>query len=226
MISTIDIFKNPKYVDENSPVDTEGLQPYGYNRYQLEKWVRDHYSEALIIRLPSLFGKGIKKNFIYDYINVIPFMLNENKYKDLQLSDCSLADYYENQNNGFYKIKQLSALQKENLKNKFRTIGFSALNFTDSRSHYQFYDLAQLWKDIQNALEVSLRLWHPATEPVTAGEVYKYLTGKDFVNELPCVPVDYDYRTVYASVFGGTGGYIKSKEEVLKQIKDFVENVL
>ena len=43
LISTIDVFKVPKDVDENSAIDTENLHPYGYNRYQLELWVRENY---------------------------------------------------------------------------------------------------------------------------------------------------------------------------------------
>ena len=37
LISTIDIFKNPRNVDETSDVQTEGLHAYGANRYQLEQ---------------------------------------------------------------------------------------------------------------------------------------------------------------------------------------------
>ena len=85
LISTIDVFKNPKNVDERSKIETEGLHAYGYNRYQLELWVREKYPDALIIRLPGLFGKNIKKNFIYDYINVIPFMLKEEKMEELMM---------------------------------------------------------------------------------------------------------------------------------------------
>ena len=75
LISTIDVFKTPFNVDENSAIDIDNLHAYGYNRYQLELWVKEKYRDALIIRLPGLFGKNIKKNFIYDYIHVIPFML-------------------------------------------------------------------------------------------------------------------------------------------------------
>ena len=108
------------------------------------------------------------------------------------------------------------------LKNKFRELGFSALNFTDSRSVYQFYNLARLWKDIQIALNNNIKLWHPATEPVSAAEVYEYLTGNSFVNELGGTPADYDYKTVHDAEFGGSNGYICKKEEVLNDIKEFV----
>ena len=106
---------------------------------------------------------------------------------------------------------------------KFRALGFSALNFTDSRSIYQFYNLGRLWADIQTALDKGIKLWHPATEPVSAGEVYKYLTGNEFVNELGGILADYDYRTIHDDKFGGNNGYICGKEQVLREIKEFVE---
>ncbi len=223
LISTIDVFKNPKGVDENTAIDTDNLHAYGYNRYQLELWVREKYPDALIIRLPGLFGKNIKKNFIYDYINLIPFMLKEEKIRELAEKDPELKDYYNLQDNGFYKVN-VSDDDREVLKDKFRTLGFSALNFTDSRSVYQFYNLGRLWDDIQIALHNGIKLWHPATEPVSAGEVYKYLSGKEFKNELGGVPADYDYRTIYSDVFGGKNGYILDKEQVLNEIKEFVES--
>lgn len=223
LISTIDVFKNPKGVDENTAIDTDNLHAYGYNRYQLELWVREKYPDALIIRLPGLFGKNIKKNFIYDYINLIPFMLKEEKFRELTEKDPELKDYYNLQDNGFYKVN-VSDDDREVLKDKFRTLGFSALNFTDSRSVYQFYNLGRLWDDIQIALHNGIKLWHPATEPVSAGDVYKYLSGKEFKNELGGVPADYDYRTIYSDVFAGKNGYILDKEQVLNEIKEFVES--
>ena len=221
LISTVDVLKNPVDVDEMASIETEGLQAYGYNRYQLELWVRDHYKDALIIRLPGLFGKNIKKNFIYDYINVIPFMLKEEKYLELVNKENELEKYYHKQDNGFYKV-DVKEEDKEYLKNIFRKVGFSALNFTDSRSRFQLYNLSRLWDDINTALDNNLTMWHPATEPVTAGEIYKYLTGEEFVNELNGLPANYDYKTAYAEVFGGTNGYICDKEIVLKEIRKFV----
>jgi hypothetical protein len=212
-------------VDENSVIDTENLHPYGYNRYQLEIWVRENYPDSLIIRLPGLFGQNIKKNFIYDYINVIPFMLKEEKFRELAGKDSEIAEYYELQENGFYRVN-VPENKKEELKAKFKVLGFSALNFTDSRSVYQFYNLGRLWSDIQIALNKGIKLWHPATEPVSAGEVFKYLTGTDFVNELKGIPANYDYRTIYAKEFGGTDKYICDKKQVLDEIKGFIQNAV
>lgn len=225
LISTIDVFMVPRDVNENSEINPENLQAYGYNRYLFEAWVRKNYPDALIIRLPGLFGKNIKKNFIYDYINVIPFMLKEEIFRKLVAKDPELRKYYVLLSSGFYKVN-VSDEEKEDLKNRFRNLSFSALNFTDSRSVYQFYNLERLWRDIQTALKEGITLWHPAAEPVSVKELYQYLTGREFINELDGIPADYDYKTIHDSVFGGSNGYICSKEDVLRDIKKFTESMI
>ncbi len=222
LISTIDVFKTPSGVDETSKIDDSGLSAYGYHRYLLECRVREKFPDALIIRLPGLFGKNIKKNFIYDFINVVPFMLNEKKFLELSEKQPDLLKYYDKQANGFYKVN-VSGQEKEKLKDMFRSLGFSALNFTDSRSRFQFYNLGNMWADMNTALDAGLTLWHPATEPVSAGELYTYLTGEQFENILDAIPSDYDYRTIYDTLFGGKNGYICDKTAVLCEIREFVE---
>lgn len=222
LISTIDVFKSPINVNENTMIDTKNLHPYGYNRYLLENWVRENYKDALIVRLPALFGKNIKKNFIYDLINIIPTMLKEDKFKELLILDKEIEKYYKIQDNGFYKVKNLNKIEKEILKEKFKNLNFTALNFTDSRSQYQFYPLDRLWKDINICLKNDIRLWHPATEPITSKEIYEYVVGQEFSNKLESVPIFYDYKTLFYKVFSGENGYILNKNQVLKKIKEFV----
>lgn len=83
LISTIDVFHNPNGKDEDAPVTTEGLHAYGLNRYRLEQWVRERHPDALIVRLPALYGLHMKKNFIYDFLHVIPSMLKGDTFEEL-----------------------------------------------------------------------------------------------------------------------------------------------
>lgn len=69
LISTIDVFPNPCEVDESSPIDAGKLEPYGSHRYYLERSVEMMFPQVTSVRLPGLFGTGLKKNFIYDLMN-------------------------------------------------------------------------------------------------------------------------------------------------------------
>lgn len=69
LISTVDVFKSPIDVDENTRVDTDDLHAYGLNRYRLEEFVKNNFDNHLIVRLPGLVGPGLKKNIIFDLLN-------------------------------------------------------------------------------------------------------------------------------------------------------------
>ena len=224
LISTIDIFKNPVEVDEDSLIDIENLQAYGKNRRLLEIWVRENFPDALIVRLPGLFGKNIKKNFIYDFIKKIPFRLTEKLFSKFSASEPNLKNFYTLLDNGFYQCKNLSGDEEKILREIFDRLNFSALNFTDSRNIYQFYPLAGLWSDIDIALKNNLRLLHLATAPVRTDELYNFLTGKNFVNEISETPANYNFKTKFANLFGGENNYLLDKNSVLQAISDFVKS--
>ena len=165
LISTVDVYGQVNGVDEAWP--PTGATPYGRHRLELERFVRESF-HALIVRLPALFGPGLKKNAIYDLMN----------------------------NNQIEKI--------------------------DSRAVFQFYNLRRLWRDIRIAAGARLPLVHLATEPVSMTEVARCVFGMEWVNHLPGNPPNYDLRTRYADLFGGSGDYICHKMRVLAELADFV----
>jgi hypothetical protein len=67
LISTVDVFLDPVGPDEDTPVVTDGLHPYGKHRFELERYLADRY-QTLVARLPGLYGSGIKKNIIHDFL--------------------------------------------------------------------------------------------------------------------------------------------------------------
>jgi hypothetical protein len=69
LISTVDVFHSPVGVYEDSPTNTADLQPYGRHRLMLEEFVRRRFPNSSVMRLPGLFGFGLKKNIIYDLMN-------------------------------------------------------------------------------------------------------------------------------------------------------------
>jgi hypothetical protein len=222
LISTIDVYPTPFNVDENSSIDSTNAHPYGVHRWQLEQWVQENVARYCIIRLPALFGKNIKKNFIYDLLYGIPFMLNEEKWSKFSAQEASIAALYTKQENGFYQCMADTDEKKEELKAAFSHIGFSALQFTDSRAIFQFYNLIHLWDHIEISLKNGLGVVNLATEPLTAAEVYAFVRGKDFVNKLSAPIPNYNFRTIHAGLFGGKDGYIYDKKTVLKEIKAFI----
>lgn len=68
LISTIDVYKQCRSVDEDTVIARDDLQPYGLHRRLFEEFAVKKFS-TLIIRLPGLFGDGLKKNIIYDFLN-------------------------------------------------------------------------------------------------------------------------------------------------------------
>lgn len=220
LISTIDVYKEPQEVYEDSEIMDDN-EPYGKNRYLLEKWVMDNFDNYLIVRLPGLYGNNIKKNFIYDLINIIPSMLTYEKYEEIK--NPLIINSYEDNHNGFYKLKDLNNKDKKALKNYFCNNDFNALSFTDSRSSFQFYNLKNLWKDITIARENNIHILNLATEPITASSLYESIMHKEFVNHLNKRVARYNYKTRYDKIFGGKNGYIATKEEILEDIIQFVK---
>lgn len=68
LISTIDVYPHPRDVDERTEIDGTGA-PYGRHRLRLERFVRERFDDAIVLRLPGLFGPGLKKNALFDLLH-------------------------------------------------------------------------------------------------------------------------------------------------------------
>jgi nucleoside-diphosphate-sugar epimerase len=169
LISTVDVFRHPVAVDENSPVDESGLHAYGLHRRQLERFVERHFPDHLIVRLPGLVGPGLRKNIIFDFLNG---------------------------NN---------------------------LQAIDSRGHFQFYPMVNLWHDVKTALDAGLRLVHLTAEPISAGEVSQQGFGRRFDHALDDSPAAYDMRTRYAAMYGAEGAYQYSRRDTIQAIRAYAQ---
>ncbi len=224
LISTVDVYESPNGANEDAPPSYENTQAYGRNRALLEKKVRQNYDNALIVRLPGLFGNGLKKNFIYDFLTLTPSMLKEDKFVELSNKSSLVERSYEKQVNGFYALTLRAKNEdKEELKNFFEKNNFNSLYFTHSRSYYQFYNLKYLYKDISKAINANIFTLNIATQPCCVEEIYAKLTGGlNFENELATQPVFYDMHTKYSEAFGGNGKYMYDKVQVLNDIFEFV----
>ena len=224
LISSIAVLADSRGVYEDSPVqDTEGLPAYGKNRLQLERWVREDFPDALIVRLPALYGAGLRKNFLFDLHTITPAMLRPEKYSELAAKSPLVKSAYTLADNGFYKLN--GTTDPPALRAFFAANDFNALAFTDARSRYQFYNLGRLWSDMEAARAADVKLLHLCTPPVSAAEVYTAVTGKtDWHNELPKPPFDYDLRSRHAALLGGSGDYLCTKQQELDDITRFMRS--
>lgn len=216
LISTIDVYKNPNNVDEDSLINKTDLQPYGLNRLILEEWVQTNIDDYHILRLPGLFGENLKKNFIYDMITVVPSMLTKVKYEELIKKNKQISEvYYED--GDFYKLNNSDSTEYKQIQEFFRNNDFNSLSFTDCNSVYQYYNLNNIWKDISYAIENNIKLLNVATEPIASKELYDYIFKQEFNNKITDNPAIYNMKTKYSS-----SGYLYSKDTLLSEIKDFV----
>ena len=70
LISTVDVYEHPEDRTEQAPADAK--HPYGLHRAELERRVASTFEESLVVRLPALFGPGLKKNALYDLLHGRP----------------------------------------------------------------------------------------------------------------------------------------------------------
>jgi len=70
LISTIDVYPDPASgANEATPIDPAANHPYGRHRRELEQWCQQRFPRVHIIRLPALFGPGLRKNALYDLLH-------------------------------------------------------------------------------------------------------------------------------------------------------------
>jgi nucleoside-diphosphate-sugar epimerase len=70
LISTIDVFpKGEEFNEETENQKMENDEGYGKNRAWLEIALQEKFPDLTIVRLPGLFGPGLKKNLLFDLTN-------------------------------------------------------------------------------------------------------------------------------------------------------------
>ena len=68
LISTVDVYPDPVAVDEDAIIDPARVHPYGKHRLLLEAFVSARF-HTTVVRLPGLFGPGLKKNIVFDLLH-------------------------------------------------------------------------------------------------------------------------------------------------------------
>ncbi len=231
LISTIDVVDQQCGADEHYPIDIDKLEPYGRHRYEFEQFVCSTFSDVYILRLPALFGDGLKKNFIFDIIHKIPTMIMKEKFNELLplLSDEQrevLTSSYQQLDNGNYSVVSLSKEKRIALISVLEFVGFTSAVFTDSRSEFQFYDLNNIGKDIDFVLQNNIPLLNVNSEPMSAKEIAKECFDIEFDTIIHNrTPIKQDVKTAYSSLVDRNDGYLYGKEEIIVALRQFKERV-
>jgi hypothetical protein len=170
LISTIDVYPIIEKIDEDFDCHSIENHPYGLHRLELEGYCLEHFEKCLIVRLPGLFGKGLKKNVIYD-------LLNDN-----------------------------------------------CLDMINVNSSIQYYYLKLLWLDISLALDKGIKLLNLFTAPLTTNEIVNNFFPEKKIGGKEVPAIFYDLKSKYDYLWGKKLGYIYDKEEVLRQLQEFVND--
>ena len=228
LVSTIAVFADFTAADENA----EGFQEttaYGANRRALERACAERFDQCLVVRLPALFGAGLKKNFLFDILNPMPSMLGEAPLQILRErlpADLAarLDDLYRpDPALGLFVIDR-DALEDTGRRTAFDEavtgLGLSAIQFTNPASRFQYYAMDRLWADIRVGLENDLEVLHLSPEPLAAGWVFEAATGRTMPETGARVHQE-DMRTRHAGLWGREGGYISGADDVLSDVAAF-----
>lgn len=216
LISTVDVYDDLQSKDEFYESNINNLCIYGKNRKELELWVEREIQNYHIVRIPALYGKNLKKNYVNDLINPIPKFLDKTTMRDIETEFPDIYDYYILNNNGYYTYN--SQFQNKRIYKYFKFSEYNSLRFTDSRAQYQFINLKLLCDYLRFAISNEISVVNVVTEPIGADELKKEVDGETFVNYITETPIKYNLKTRYAP----HTNYFLKKEEVLEDLKKFI----
>ncbi len=229
LISTVAVFDDmgAGYSESNARYETG--KAYGRNRRTLELNALSRFDDIRIVRLPALFGKGLKKNFIFYLINPAPSFLNKAKYDEAMASmaeaerQCIARAYVFEADLGMWRLKRDeiagTALAGE-VERALARVGILSRNFTNAQSRYQYYNIDRLADDIDRCIERDIDVLNICSEPMSAAAIHQELTGEPFDNDAAPI-VSEDVRSDHAGLFGANAPYLYGASETLEDLRSF-----
>jgi len=173
LVSTIDVYPVLSGEDETFDCASLANNAYGTHRLEFEQFCRQRFPDCYIVRLPALFGKGLKKNVIYDLLN------------------------------------------------------HNCLEMINPASSFQYYDLDNLWADIDRMLASDIHLLNLFTEPVVTQTVIdRFFANSELegLGRAPAPEAHYALKSRYYALWGGVQGYLYSESQVLEQMGRYIDS--
>ncbi|WP_370311654.1 NAD-dependent epimerase/dehydratase family protein [Sagittula sp.] len=229
LISSIAVLADFAGGDDETTTAFQDKLAYGRHRRALEAFVEERFADSLVVRLPALFGHGLRKNFIFDLLNPVPSMLTEAKLADLSAAlDDGLAAwlktlYAPDPVTGMVKVDRTkldSDPRRAALEEAVTDLGFSATQFHNPETTYQYYDMSRLWSDIGTASAAGLSHIHLVSEPLRAARIHERLTGRAMPDTGARLHHE-DMQTRHAGLWGRTGRYLDDADSVLDRLAGF-----
>jgi hypothetical protein len=229
LISSIAVLADFAGVHDEGTQSFQQDLAYGRHRRALEIFVEDHFASSLIVRLPALFGHGLRKNFLFDLMNPVPSLLTDAKHDALMKAlDPALARwagalFASDPVTGMLKLDR-AALNADRrraaLEDAVTAVGASATQFHHPDTTYQYYAIDRLWQDIGIGLEAGLSHLHLVAEPLTASAIHARLTGRP-MPDTPARLHREDMRTRHSALWGAEGPYQFSAAATLDRLAAF-----
>ena len=229
LVSTIAVLDDAAAGYTEAMARYEADKPYGRHRRELERFVEGHFARAHVLRLPALFGPGLKKNFLFDLLNPAPSFIKADRFAALAGEMPATARelvarfYALDDKLGMWALDRARldvSAERLAVEAAFGAIGFTAPMFTNSASTFQYYGLHRLAADIDRVVGAGLPLVHVCSAPLAAGFLSRALTGHDFVNA--AAPLWHeDMRSDHAALFGSAGPYLYDEASVLADLGAF-----
>lgn len=138
LISTVDIYPNPIWVDEDfdfNSINQETYQAYWKNRLYLENFIKTHFNDYHIVRLPWLFWNNIKKNILFD-------LLNNNQIEKIT-PNCKFQYYY---------LSNIWEDTKKAIANNIKEINFNSEPILTQEIVNLFFNKSIIWNNIENPI--------------------------------------------------------------------------
>ncbi|MDD3428784.1 MAG: hypothetical protein PHG02_02110 [Oscillospiraceae bacterium] len=183
---------------------------------------------CLTVTLPQVFLPATKPEAVLAAM-AAPVLLQLTclQYNTLAAQSSLIKNTYFCGQDGCYTLQPLDDNQtREKLICFFKTHifqeSYSLLYGGQLLSHYQFYPLRYLWRDINIALQANRNSIMLAAAPVTPARLYRAVYGTAWQGKLALQAQAQLMQSDTCDVCGGRDGFYMSQEQILQELTDYM----